>query len=250
MVERLTIRDSVGYAMSSSVYESHDVPAGDLDVTTHPFGVDEVAAEIVRRLGPWPPASKLTEVPAPLGPPAIDASSAILVTGPRAVGTSTVAWQVLMASVASGHCTGYLDVEQLGFVPAALRQARLATKLANVARCWAGFQDQGAGRLVLCGHVDGHELSAVRELMPSLRVVALTATPETLLERARRRSRHKDVWLPGDDLFGRDDTHLDEVVLHCATVEPDHADLAVATDSLTPLDIAARITPLWPATAP
>ena len=135
-------------------------------------------------------------------------SPAVLVTGPRAVGTSMGAWQVLMASVASGRCTGYLDVEQLGFLPEGLQEASLATKLANVATCWAGFRGQGAERLVLCGHVDGHELSAVRDLMPALRVVALTAAPDTLLERARRRSRQKDVWLPGDDLFGRDDAYL------------------------------------------
>lgn len=243
-VERLTIRGSVHYAMSSSVYESYDVPGGDLDVTTHPLGVNEVAAEIVRLLGSWPPASTVAEVPAPLAPAVLD-SSAILVTGPRAVGTSMVAWQVLMASVASGHRTGYLDFEQLGFLPGALQEASLATKLANVATCWAGFRDQGAERLVVCGHVEGHELSAVRDLMPSLRVVALTAAPDTLLERARRRSRQKDIWLPGDDLFGRGSAYLSEVVRQAAIFEPEHADLVVGTDGLTPADIAARITPLW-----
>jgi hypothetical protein len=222
------------------------VPAGDLDITTHPLGVDEVAAEIVRQLGSWPPASTVAEVPPPRAPSVIDDSAAILVAGPRAVGTSTVAWQVLMASVASGHCTGYLDLEQLGFLPSALQEASLATKLANVATCWAGFRDQGAERLVLCGHVDGNELSAVRELMPSVGVVALTAGPDTLLERVRHRSRQKDIWLPGDDLFGRDDAYLREVVRLAATFETEHADAVVETDRLTPADLAARITPLWP----
>src|SRR4051794_33315251 len=149
-VERLTIRGSLHYAMSSSVYESYDVPAGHLDITTHPLGVDEVAAEIVRQLGCWPPASTVAKVPPPRAPSVIDDSGAILVTGPRAVGTSTVAWQVLMASMASGHCTGYLDLEQLGFLPSALQETSTATKLANVATSWTGFRDQGAERLVLC----------------------------------------------------------------------------------------------------
>jgi len=244
-VERLTIRGSVHYAMSSTAYESYDVPAGDLDLITHPLDVDEVAAEIVRRLGPWPPASTVAEVSTPLAPSMIDDCSAILVTGPRAVGTSTVAWQVFMASVAS-DCTGYLDLEQLGFLPATLQEALLPTKLANVATCWAGFRSLGAERLVLCGHVDGHQLSAIRERVPSLRVVALTAAPDVLLERARRRSRQKDIWLPGDDLFGRDDTYLREVVRQAATFEPEHADLVAATDGLAPADLAARITSLWP----
>ena len=49
-VERLTIRRSVHYAMSSSVYESYDVPAGDLDVTTYPLGVEEVASRQPQRM--------------------------------------------------------------------------------------------------------------------------------------------------------------------------------------------------------
>lgn len=245
-IERLTTRGGVQYAMSSSVYESYDVPAGDLDVTTHPLPVGEVAAEIVRRLGTWPPAPTAPNVPAGLAPPVIDDCSAILVTGPRAVGTSTVAWQVLTASVASGHCTAYLDLEQLGFLPPTLQEQSLASKLANVAACWGGFRDQGAERLVLCGHVDGHELSAVRNVIPSLGVVALTAAPHTLLERAGRRSRQKDIWLAGDDLFGRDDAYLRAVVRQAATFEPEDTDLVVQTDDLTPAGIANRITPLWP----
>lgn len=245
-IERLTIRASTHYSMASSVYEAYDPPAGDLDVTTHPYGVAEVAAEIVQRLGPWPPASTISGVPKPLAQSMADASSAILVTGPRAVGTSVVAWQVLMASIASGHCTGYLDLEQLGFLPTALQEASLATKLANTATCWSGFRKQGAERLVLCGHVDGHELKAVRDLVPSLRVAALTAAPDTLLERALRRRRHKDIWLPGDDLFGRDEAYVREVVSQTAAFEPEQADLVVATDGIPPAGVAARITPLWP----
>jgi len=172
-------------------------------------------------------------------------SPAILVTGPRAVGTSMVAWQVLMDSVASDHCTGYLDLEQLGFLAPDLQSASLVTKLANVATCWKGLRDQGAERLVLCGHLDGRGVTAFRQLMPSLRVVALTAEPDTLLPRAARRRRHKDVWLPGDDLFGCDGDHLRDVVSQAATWQAERADLVVNTDGMMPNEIAARITPLW-----
>lgn len=241
-VARLTIRESVHYAMSSSAYESFDVPAGDLEVITHPLGVDDVAREILARIGAWPPRPGVTELSAPFSSHVIDDSSALLVTGPRAVGTSMVAWQVLMASVASGHRTGYLDVDQLGFLPG----TSLATKLSNVAACWTGFRKQGAERLVLCGHLDGTEWSATRDLMPRLRVAALTAAPHTLLDRARRRSRQKDIWLPGDDLFGREETYLREVVGDAATFDPGSADLLIETDDLTPADIAACIAALWP----
>jgi hypothetical protein len=207
--------------------------------------VDGVADEILRRLGPWPPASAITDT-AVRAPAAVEGCSAILVTGPRAVGTSTVAWQVLMASVASGHRTGFLDVEQLGFLAGAPDDASLATRLANVATCWAGFHAQGAERLVLCGHVDAAEMSAHRDLIPSLRVAALTAAPETLVARADQRRRHKELWLPGDDLYGADDRYVREVALQAATFEPGPADLVIDTDSLTPDQIAARITPYWP----
>lgn len=244
-VARLAIRGSLQYAMASSVYESYDVPAGDLDVTTHPLDGAEVAAKIVQQLGAWPPAGATATAPSLPEPSALDECAAILVTGPRAVGTSAVAWQVLMGSVASGRCTGYLDLEQLGFVPAAFHGASLATQLANVATCWAGFRDQGAERLVLCGHFDGDDVSALRRLLPMLQVAALTAAPETLLDRARRRSRKKDIWLPGDDLFGRDEASLREIVRQAASFQPEAADVVVETDRLSPPDIAARIAPLW-----
>lgn len=244
-IERLTIRESLQWAMSSSAYESFDVPAGDIDITTYPLGVDEVAAEVVRRLGAWPPRSVIADVPAAWPSAPIDAS-AVLVTGPRAVGTSMAAWQVLMASIASGHPTGYLDLEQLGFLPPALQESSLATKVANVATCWAGFRNQGTERLVLCGHFDSDDLKAVRDVLPSLFVVALTATPETLLDRAGRRQRHKDIWLPGDDLYGCDDGYVRELLLHAAAFDAEDADLVISTDRVTPEDIAARIAPHWP----
>ena len=245
-VERLTIRRSLHYAMASSEYASYDVPTGDIEITSHPLGAEEVAAEIVRRLGEWPPPPTASDERPPLAPPVIDDCSAVLITGPRAVGTSAAAWQVFMGSVAPGHRTAYLDLEQLGFLSAALQEASLATKLANVATCWAGFRNQGAERLVLCGHVGGHQLDAARELLPSLRVAALTAAPQTLLERAGRRSRLKDIWLPGDDLFGRGDAYVREIARQAASFEPGRADLLVGTDGRTPAEIAADVARCWP----
>jgi adenylylsulfate kinase-like enzyme len=247
-IERLTIRGGLQWKMPSNLYESFGPPSGDLDVITNALSVGEVATEIVRRLGPWPSESAVTDVRAPLGPPAIDVPSAILITGPRAVGTSTVAWQVLTTSIESGRRTGFLDLDQLGFVPVALQEAGLAIKLTNLSTCWAGFRDQGAERLVLCGHADGHDLQVMRERIPSLRIAALTAATETLYERARRRSSQKDVWLPGDDLFGRDDAYLREVTRQAATFDTEHTDVVIETDNRTPAEIAEGITPLWPDT--
>lgn len=78
-------------------------------------------------------------------------------------------------------------------------------------------------------------------------MVALSATAATLLERAERRSRHPDTWLPGDDLFGRDHTYVREVVREAAAFRAQDADLVIETDGRTPADIAALIAPLWSA---
>ena len=244
-IERLTIRESLQWAMSSSAYESFDVPAGDIDITTHPLGVNEVAAEVVGHLDAWPPPSATPDVTAASSSVPIDAS-AVLVTGPRAVGTSMTAWQVLTASIGSGRRTAYLDLEQLGFLSPGLRESSLATKIANVATCWAGFRSQGTERLVLCGHLESDDLEGVRAVLPSLYVVALAAGPETLLDRARRRQRHKDVWLPGDDLYGCDDGYVRELLLQAAAFDAADADLVINTDGVAPEDIAARIAPHWP----
>lgn len=242
-VERLAGRGGLQYAMSSQVYESFDVPKAGVDVTTH-ASVDDVVDEILRQVGTWPSEVRVAEEPLPPEPTPLRDAEGIMVTGPRAVGASTVAWQVFMESVATGRPTAFLDLDQLGFLSEADQDRLWALALANLTACWTGFRGQGAERLVLCGHVDDRVVVALRGLVSSLRVVALSATFDTLLERARRRRQHRGIELPGDDLFGRTDDHVREVV---RTVPPvlEDADLTVATDGLEPIDIAARISPLW-----
>jgi len=244
--ERLTIRESLHWAMSAGEYESYDVPVGDLDITTYPLGVREVADEILYQLGPWPPRpSPVTEASPPSAPATIEDAPAVLVTGPRAVGTSTAAWQVFMAGVEAGQRTGYLDLDQLGFLAGAQHVSSLATKLANVAACYSGFRAHGAERLVLCGHVNGEEIDAVRTVLRSITVVALTAGPETLRLRALRRRRHKEIWLPGDDLYGSGDDHVRQIVTSATGFDPSQADLVINTDHLTPAEIADVVTRAW-----
>jgi gluconate kinase len=247
--ERLTARGGPQYAMSSRIYGSFDVPDADVDVTTH-ASVDEVVDEIVRTVGPWPGEINVVEAEAASAAPTpVPDADVILITGPRAVGTSTVAWQVLIESIAVGCPTGFLDLDQLGFLSAATPDLALGVMVANVTACWAGFRAQGAKRLVLCGHADDREVSTLRGLLPSLRVVALTATSDTLLERARWRREHRDIELPGDDLFGEGDDYLRDIVFASQTCLTEDADVTLGTDALQPVDIAARITPMWPAIA-
>jgi Mrp family chromosome partitioning ATPase len=244
LVERLTRRESLQYAEASRTYDRDNaVAAGDLDVVTHPHGVADLAAEVLRQLDPWPPPRRERTAATELVVPAAGDAPALLVSGPRAVGKSTVAWHVFMRSVAAGVGAGYLDLEQLGFVqPSPAGVARLELTLANVAAGWKGLSGGGAKRLVLCGLVEGDgDVGRYRDLFPSLHVVALTATYDTLLERARQRGRRKEIWLPGDDLFGRDDSELRAVAEQSASFTGDGADVVLPTDATSAADVASLI---------
>lgn len=255
IVERLTVRGSPQFAEASRTYDDdHTVPAGDLRVTTHPLGVSELADQILGELGSWPPSRpQLGATPGDAtdsGPPTATGCDALLVTGPRAVGKSTVAWQVFMRSVSAGIRTAYLDLEQLAFLQPALAPDNLAVKLANVAACWRGFARQGAVRLMLCGNVEtASDVDRYRTMLPSLHVVALTAGHDAILRRARQRRLRKEIWLPGDDLFGRPESELLSTVERSmasfastgSAVE--RADERPPTDDLTAAEVACQITP-------
>ena len=243
VVERLHRRNSPQYAEGSRTYdEDFVVPAGDLDVTTHPASVEELAAAIVERVGPWAPRPTVAVAePSPLE------ATAVLVTGPRAVGASTVAWHVLMTSVTAGVRTAYLDLQQLVFVrPSPASGVDLS--LPNIAACWRGFRRQGAERLVLCGTFDdAPDLDRYRRLIPGLRIVALTARYPSILERAERRRVHKEIWLPGDDLFGREPADLPHLAVRSAAFTGEGADVILGTDGVDAAEVATRIS--WPAVA-
>jgi hypothetical protein len=244
VVERLTLRGSPQFAEASRTYdEDNVVPPGDLSLTTHPLGVADLATEILSQLGTWPPTRPQNRNASGDAASEVLDCSAILVSGPRAVGKSTVAWELYMSSVSAGVCTGYLDLEQLAFVEPALASSSLPVKLANVGACWEGFRRQGAQRLVLCGSVDtARDLTLYRQLIPSLRVVALTAGYDAILHRARRRTRRKEIWLPGDDLFGRAESELSSIAERSAAFAGEGADVVLLTDAVSPTEVASRIT--------
>ena len=247
IVERLNIRESPQYAAVSRTYdEAFSVPQADITLTTHPSTVDELATELLHQLGDWPPLAQPTTNPDSLQiQPAPGPCDGVLLIGPRAVGKSMVAWQVYMAWVLAGVRAGYLDLQQMDFLHAPARPAAepLTVQLANTLACWNGHRRQGAQRLVLCGNVESRaEVDAYRRAFPSLPVVALTAGYEALVARLRSRARRKEIWLPGDDLYGRPDPDLPAIAVAGAAFDPSDADLAIVTDDLTVADVAARIT--------
>lgn len=245
IVERLTIRQSLQYAEASRTYDQdHVVPAGDISLTTHPLGIADLAGEVLRQVGPWPPTPRRHGAGAADLSLAPDDCSAVLVTGPRAVGKSTVAWQLYMRAVSAGARAGYLDLEQLSFMrlPPSTAPDLARVKVANIAACWAAFRRRGATRLVLCGGVGtAGEMDLYRRLFPSLHVVALTAAYRTILQRARSRARRKDIWLPGDDLFGRSEPELSAIAEQSRGFSTEGADVVVHTDGLDAGDVASRI---------
>ena len=83
-------------------------------------------------------------------------------------------------------------------------------------------------------------------MLPSLHVVALTARYDTILHRARRRSRRKEICLAGDDLFGRPESELHQIAEESAAFAGEGADLVLQTGGLSPTQVASRVAP-WEA---
>jgi adenylylsulfate kinase-like enzyme len=128
--------------------------------------------------------------------------------GPRAVGKSTVGWAVFQALLREGIASGYLDLQQIGF----LREAPVddphnhRLKAANVAATWACFQNTGASHLVISDAVD--TLNDVRRYQAALpaadwTVCRLRATEAELSQHLHLRSQGHGPNLADDQLIGQ-----------------------------------------------
>ncbi len=204
------VHDAIAHA---ELLDRHDI--ADLRVDTGGRTVDEVV-EVVRaavgsrspgpsRIGPAPAEEQRAEL-AVEGMPSGCALTVIAVTGPRAVGKSTVAWEVFQRVQREGRVAAFLDLEQIGFVssgtaaPSAMVRDVRVTNVGVMARI---FAEAGATVLVLSGPIaDPRELAAyTAALAPAqLTVVRLTADDASVRDRVAHRSVQRLLHLPGDDL--------------------------------------------------
>jgi hypothetical protein len=154
----------------------------------------------------------------PTGPPRRSAQTApgpndrpahvLLLTGPRAVGTSTVGWELLQ--LAQQHMTtAFIDLAQVGFVNEHrnISPRRHPLRAANLADIASNYQHDGARLVIAVGSVlDADELSEYSALLTpgGLTVCRLHAVPEEVQRRVIARSAASGgPHLAGDDLRGR-----------------------------------------------
>lgn len=187
--------------------EQRELGRAELDARLDVAG--ESVAEVADLLRPLLPESRAVAAGgAEVVRPAAGVPVAV-VTGPRAVGKSTVAWELFRRRVAAGRRTVFLDLEQLGFAHVS-DEARARLRVRNaiaVAQVSGGL---GAREVIVNGGV-GDELAMLRELA-DVHVVTLAATPDVIAERVKARAAGGGPQLAGDDLLGADEAAQAEVV--------------------------------------
>ncbi|WP_108250774.1 hypothetical protein [Planctomonas deserti] len=233
------IDDAVAHAR---LLEDHEVAGhalADISVDTTGRSVDEVVASVRAAVESRPPdlpsriipAGRSDENAADLAGAAMPGGrplTAIAVTGPRAVGKSTVAWEVFQRVQREGHVSAFVDLEQVGFLSVGVPSARARAvgdvgdardarevRAANAGAMARVFAGSGATVLVLSGAIVGPEEQAAYSaaLAPAeLTVARLEAGEASVRERVAHRAVQRTLHLPGDDLRGLSAEAKHEVV--------------------------------------
>jgi hypothetical protein len=210
LTRRLTARGVDDAWVADALEEAHDLEAAELPhavVDTGVRWVGEVSAAVRAALaqacpgvGPGDPDD---ESPAP---PADLESRALCVTGPTAVGKSSVAFEVFL-KLREETTVAYVDLEQLGFTRGVSGDQRFA----NAAVAWHCFRAAGARRLVMSGRLeraDERRVLAEAVAPAPLHVAGLTADETAYVERVAARGRGGPPELAGDPLLGADPEEL------------------------------------------
>jgi hypothetical protein len=134
------------------------------------------------------------------------AAKAVLISGTRAVGKSSVAWELFMELRRRGTTTAFLDLRQLGFLGPYGGAVNHDLQAASVESVWEVFRAAGAQSLILNGTVDSDaQLDQYRAAIgpATLEHFRLTAAGSALADRVRlRASGQSPARLAGDDLTG------------------------------------------------
>ncbi|MEV6631664.1 AAA family ATPase [Actinoplanes sp. NPDC051470] len=202
---------------------------------------------------PWPmPAPALTPCPAPGTAPGAGFGSGsargtapgpasgeiVFLCGTTAVGKSTAGWELARLSQQAGHMTGFVDLQQIGFLDGG--DHRL--KAANLAGAWAEFRANGARRLVVNGHLDDDaQFRHYTEVLPAapITIHRLHAGPDALWTRFHQRGLGRGPLIAGDELRGRPADVL-EAAYEAAVGRTGIGD-RVDTDGHTPAETAQAI---------
>jgi hypothetical protein len=152
----------------------------------------------------------------------VDRVTVLWITGPRAVGKSTVGWEVFSRLFATTR-TGYVDLAQITFATPPLDVPGKARRLDAVRRV---YREAGARHLVVTGehHAD---------LLPEARLCRLHASHDQLVARLLLRGEGRGPAIPGDELRGLPEEDLRRLAVPAVPAVPTDAldaDLVVDTD--------------------
>lgn len=211
---------------------------GDVCVDTTDVGAAEVAALVRHSCRDWsgfsgslPNDQHVAGADPAAGLKASDDAEGIdgnilLVCGPTGVGKSTVGFQLYVRCVRAGLTTGYVDLEQIGFVrPRPENDPGLhRLKAANLAAMWRTYHAAGATHLIATGPIESEPaLQTYLQAFPAATVTVcrLHAGPVDLTQRIMSRGDGGSWPQPGDPLRGQPAEYLLRV-----------ADEAIAQDNV------------------
>ena len=206
-----------------------------------PLDIAHEARTLVKR---QPTAGAAT----PRRPIAHGSGRVTVIHGPRAVGKSTVSWELFTRDRDSGTTTAYVDLEQLGFFRPGIG-SNTHLRVANLAAVWDTSYPLGVRSLIANGRVDTVEDGRlIRETFPAaaVRLVHLAADGEAVRRRIAERHGGSPARLIGDDLEGASPEHQGRV-LHDSLAQArrfraaDPADEVIDTTNLTVNEVADLI---------
>lgn len=229
--------------------------ATDTCVDTTGLTVAEVADRVRARTG-WPnlaiPVEKPSSTPhSPWRLPEPPPGEILWLSGPAAVGKSSIGWQVYQQVRRRGVTAAFVDLDQIGFHrPAPTADSGThRLKAANLAAVWHEFQASGAECLIVVGPIERPEdVTVYTTALPASRITLcrLHASRQVLAERVALRGQGlTPTWgLAGDELIGQPPTRLRDIADRAARIIEaldGVGDLRVDTDNRPPEEIAADI---------
>ena len=221
----------------------------------------DVAAMVRKECATWPGfagARPETDVPGVSIGGGSAGGQVMLICGPAGAGKSTIGFELYLRCLRTGITTGYVDLDQIGFLrPAADRAARHRLKARNLAAVWRNYRAAaGATHLIATGPIEDNEaLQIYRQELPAATITVrrLRAGSQELRRRILSRGAGGSWPQPGDPLRGQPPEVLLEAAARAAeeAATLDGAGLdgaAIETDGRTPGE-SARLTgraPGWP----
>ena len=168
----------------------------------------------------------------------------LMITGPRAVGSSTIGYGLASERWRAGRQTGFVDLQQLGFLAGGGATDAEVDELglSQLAAMHGHLAAHGAELVVVSGHLRVTDRQALRAaLTPSrLTLIRLRADRATIKAHVRTRAAGSEARLAGDDLLGAS-TESQLAVVAAALAEQAELDAADGDDAV--VDVSERTAP-------